>query len=249
VAEINPISSCDCYIETDSAQNQECGKEVLGARVDFWGWVTKTAENNTLIRIDISALPGDADISEGLLNLMASPKWNRDETNPSLWGWPVRRCLRNLESGDPWIVDEAIWANYKTDTAWGTAGCKSDVTDYTVTGGATPAGQDTEGFNWWPIDVTALVQDAHASREDSFDVVLLSPELTLLEADYMYYKIIACGGEENERPYLKITYTTEEPPPGGSRNRGYVFGSRLGLPSLPEGWMRRRGLLVPVGVN
>lgn len=97
---------------------------------------------------------------------------------------------------------------------------------------------------WSEWDILDMIQDAVDNRSLVWDAIAITSGFEPSSYQEVGYASREYGTSAY-RAYIVITYSP--PGAGGSRNRGYVLGSRLALPSLPDSWMRRRGILVPAG--
>ena len=84
---------------------------------------------------------------------------------PSTINYTMRRVLR------AWTETGVTWNKYDGTNDWTTAGCGSDGNDYTSTGAINFNGPSATG--WFSLTITSLVQDAHASRSGSFNVIVV----------------------------------------------------------------------------
>ena len=101
-----------------------------------------------------------------------------------------------------WVETEATWNNYKTDTAWGTAGALNATTDHDTTDGASSDSLSSAGWQDWTV--TAQVQYArdNVSGITHFFVVDLVPGSS---AQQIYRSSDDAAAEQ--RPKLYIEYT------------------------------------------
>ena len=98
--------------------------------------------HRAIIEFDISNIPAAARITSATLSL----RGESHSTPPTVWAYKLTR--------DDWVENQATWNDYKTDTAWTTAGG-----DY-VTESPSGASSETSGLAWNDWDVTDIVQDA-----------------------------------------------------------------------------------------
>ena len=93
-------------------------------------------------------------------------------------------------------------------------------------------------------NITDMIKDAITNRAKIWNAVALTYANDPTFNDEAWYRSSEAVTEAY-RPYIEINHTPAAG--GGSRNRGYVFGSRLMQPEPPRGWQRRglQGLMVP----
>lgn len=221
------------------ATNYDIGVPWAGGTDHLTGFETKAAQCQILLRCDFSGdIPALDDISAATLNLYVV--WGQSSgLLPPDYTWKCDRIRR------VWVEDEATDLIYTTGNNWGTAGAENVATDRGAPQDLQvgPAGGDIPC--WWTFNVLAHVLDARLNHSDIFNAII-DPGFILIEEGYLYLCIEDRLNEDGHTPYLSITHEGA-PPAGAPRNQGHIFCSRLGLPSLPDGWLRRRGLLVPVG--
>ena len=166
---------------------------------------TGTGEERFLVRFPISQLVG-ANVSAATLRLTRS-------SGPS---FPMRAYrLRRTD----WVENQASWNNYKTGTAWGTAGAKSSALDYYAD---IYAESSTGSF-----DVTALARAALAAGKTTLDLVVVDPAPVLRRYAGFYS---ANGTYADWYPWLKIDGTQ----PVNMYAYGPVAGTEPGNPTMPD---------------
>lgn len=196
------------------------------------GFLVTKLDSRGLMRADLGAyIPVGSTITQA--ELWIDIISNAEHDNDAYYGY---RCLRN------WAAAGATWNDYNAGV-WGTAGCKLLNTDYETAEGFGPFSWN--GTGWKAHTITSFVQADWAA--DRIFNLRFANHAAVAEDETANITFHATGTAHEW--YIRVTYT---PPAGGegSRNRGHVIGSRLGglhLPDLPRGWMRRRGLVLPVG--
>lgn len=164
-------------------------------------------------------------------------------TSASIWVYPNtsllnadKLAIRFHKILREFVGTEATWNDWKTDNAWSGGGADVDNEDVSPTHYSQ---KSYFALNFDPVEFTTcagLVRDALTNHSGILRV--RSETLNYLGSGVCFVNVV--------RASTSIVVTHTAPAGGGSRNWGTVIGSRLGLPSLPEGW-RRRGLVVPVG--
>lgn len=205
----------------------------------YCGMETKALEASPLLRFDFSAeVPNGDTITAASLFLYETSYQEQVGLNIEDYTFLIYKCLR------VWPTDEATWNIWKAANNWTTAGADGHATDVDKNVNASYTGPNFVN-TWVEIDVLDLVNDVQGNGQ-ILNISMDGNQALVGEEDFLYWRFSSYGAEANQ-PYLSITHEGE-PPAGASRNQGHIYCSRLGLPSLPDGWRRRRGLLVPTGV-
>lgn len=144
---------------------------------------------------DFSSLPAIATIYRVKLWLYVSASHGSIQTYPIY----IRRCLRDL------ILSEFTWNNYKTGSAWTTAGGLGANTDYTATYAATlyaPA----SGSQWMSVDITPMINYIRANLS-SIAKLLFHAYPGPSAGDYVDCYSSAYTTDPTKRPKLVIEYS------------------------------------------
>ena len=157
--------------------------------------------HRTVMRFDISAIPGGSSISDAQLYLYFHAKYNTD----------AMEITSHACSQDAWVEMEATWNIYSTGNNWGTAG-----------GDFAEAYSDletlTNSYDWYSWDVTSIISADLVSGESNIFLVALSAQGSV------GYKTFHSTEYASLQPYLDITYTTDgEPAEKKARRRPIII--------------------------
>jgi hypothetical protein len=145
------------------------------------------------LHFDLTQIPTGATIVSG--TLLMSPTQIQG-TNGST------TCTINRLTQPAWIENEATWLNYKSGTAWATAGG-----DFTATGAVSYEMPTTFAVDTLSVAITALVQEAVDNLTDHIKQLHLllkkSNEGTNQSVQEYRQKEF---GEVAKRPHLAVTY-------------------------------------------
>ena len=211
-------------MKVDGSPHAQWGGGISATLVGYPGENKEDTAYRSLNHWDVTEAGKTADDVESaalyfFLGQIVGDVWNTDYT--------LARCT-TAWYGDEDGADEADYTCAQHDElAWGTIWGDWHLTDKKV---FSPVGIG----GWFSIDVTDMVKTAITSYSSDCN-------WGIRDAGENFG--VAWGFQNYEHAVYKAYIEIEWAEAGGaSRNRGYVFGSKLGL---PDGWLKRRGLLVP----
>lgn len=185
-------ASKDNYMSSGHATTNYGGVSILRVGVD-----SDPETHRSLLEFDIdwgTDIPDDATITAATLELYI--ELNNDADGRLYFAQRLRRL--------DWSESTSTWNNYKTGSAWTTAGAGSSSSDYTTSGQASkyvPAGDSV----WMSWDILAQVQYAQTNTVNVACRIIDGTEVT--EHTVQFSSI-----QSSNKPKLTITYTTPAPP-------------------------------------
>lgn len=187
----NEASGYDTYLDSANP-NSNSGSLTTLLIGETSGVVQK---GRTLIKFDLSSIPSTATINSAVLSL-----WVKTDYSTNARNFKVYRVLLN------WVELEATWNNWKTGTAWTTAGCGSAGNDFNPTVWATTAFAASESAGTekqFDLDTTEFVKLIDGTYQNYGWKIQADTELN---DAYQFYS----SGEETfteRRPKLVVEYT------------------------------------------
>jgi hypothetical protein len=156
-------------------------------------------DNNTerdLVKFDLSSLPASISVSAATYSMWMFTKSAANSRTARLY-----RVLRD------WEESTCSWNNWKTSTAWTTAGCSSDGNDYNSTSLASYAYSSSEsnGQKQYSFNSSGYsnIQDIASGSISNYGWLIRMDT----EVDDRYVHRAANYATASERPKLEITYT------------------------------------------
>jgi len=176
----------DTYIYKYSNQS-EGGSSALKVRRET---------HHTLVRFDLSLLPGGASVVSATLELYAYDADNSTDVDVDVY--PVLAA---------WSELEATWNSRTAGEGWSIPGCADAGTDRAAV--PTTAGRLHGAGRWYGFDVTLPVQD-WAGGADNYGLLLVAAPAS---ASNTYYFRAADYWDTAQRPRLTLVYTTADATP------------------------------------
>lgn len=148
MAETFQPATADSYIQSNNPTTNSGSSETIVLYTSSGG----ETKWRGILKFDVSALiPPSSDIASAKLNLYYSSfPTGDDPVGSSITAYKVRRT--------DWVEGEVTWNNYKSGSAWGTAGASNTTTDIDTS--KTGTGTVPASAGWIEIDVTNIVKDA-----------------------------------------------------------------------------------------
>lgn len=147
-------------------------------------------EYRPIWRFDLRAagIPSDATVTLGELWIRVSTVVSNPESE-------THNFLRITKAGgDPWVESEVTWNDYKSGTAWDSAGGDYDGT-------VTDSGVGPSGTGWFAFTITNIVQDGHTNRSGEVNFMCVQD----LDAYFVFTTRESVGATYD--PRLRVTWT------------------------------------------
>jgi hypothetical protein len=158
-------------------------------------WI-RSANQNVLIRFDLTALPAGAEVITASLEL-------KSYNSQSAIAMPVE--VYPVLQG--WEEDTATWNRRNAEEEWDEPGCTGIGTDRS----SEPCGMTTltTSNRWYGVDISPAVRSWAAGLAENHGVVLLSGP----GANYHIFRSSEWAREPGDRPRLLVSYVIPTPTP------------------------------------
>lgn len=156
--------------------------------------ISYTDFNSMLFKFYIKDCIGSKNITSAVFKLYC--------IDASAYPVSVYRVLKN------WVPSEVTWNNYKTGSAWNTAGCKAG-TSYPIDDSSTYDYYDqaictvpsTTLNQWFTMDITSIVQSWSQSNHKEYGIIVAGST-----EQYSVGEVHSNRGSDGLRPKLEISY-------------------------------------------